>query len=459
MQITRLTEDGLKKSYKIIIPNSDIQKAISVELTKLGSRVKLPGFRPGKVPPAIVKQKYGAEVTHDILEKTISKAIAELVREHITDQKMKLAVAPSVQGIEFADDKDCELIVDLELLPKIEPSDFKKIKLEKFVVEVAESEIDDAIKKIYEEYKHYVPISENRPIKEGDVVHLDIVGKALINKKPTNDISQQLTVNLGEKESVFSGELEKQIIGKSVGDKITVDDVLPQDCENIDWRGAAVHFDAKVESIEELSKVEFGDSFAQVFKFDNLDAFKKTYSEKMQSQSEMVSFMLLKRKLLDSLSEMHTFDVPQSLLETEFNDIWARLQQELNSDPLSNSSDNDDNRTEEELRDEYRKISERRVRLGLLFSELAELYDIKLTDDEIKNEIYKVMYSNPSKAREIMTHFSRDRKAMDSLMAPVMENKVVEYILGQIDLKEVKVDQKTFEKEVAILFPKEESSN
>lgn len=454
MQITPLIEDGLKKSYKIVVSGSDIQKDISAELIKLGSKVKLPGFRPGKVPAAIVKQKYGAEVIHDVLEKTISKAVGELVRQNIKEQDLKLATTPTVRDMDYDEGKDCAITVDLELLPKIEAADFKNIHLDKVVMDVSDAEVEEVVKELHEQYRHFVPLSEGRPAKDGDFVKIEISGKVLVNGKPASEFSSMLTAVPGEENTVFSGALEKQLIGLSVGDKLTIDDVISNDHEKKAWHGAPVHFDAKVVEIKERAHLDLDDSFAKALKFETLEELRKGYAEELKKRADNVSFMLLKRKLLDRLAELHTFDVPPTLLDTEFNEIWGRLQKELESEEIAR--EDDDTRTEEELKDEYRKISERRVRLGLLFSELAEKHNIKLTDDEIRSEVYKLIYSNPTKAKEIIEHFRKNKGAVDALVAPVMENKVVDYILTQIELKEVKVDRKTFEKETALLFPEQD---
>lgn len=339
--------------------------------------------------------------------------------------------------------------MSFELLPEVKPADFSTIELKKYIVDITEAEVDNAIDDIYQDYHHFETPKDARPIQQGDKVSIDIIGPVFINGKVKKS-PPQMSVTAGSEHPLFSGVFEKEVMGKQVEDVIEITDNFGPAPKTEGLKDAEVKFKGKIVGVQEPIKLELNDEFAKAFQYETLGDLKQTIRKKITTETENLSFMILKRSLLDKLAEIHTFPVPEGLIDLEFAQIWKHLQEELNSSPEGNYYAD---KSEEDLKKEYGDIAKRRVQLGLLFSELAAKNDFKPSQEEVQKAIVGVVNKHPDKFEEIIKHYTTNKSALNALMSPVIEDKIVQFILNQVKLADEKIDMQSFQKEVDRLFP------
>lgn len=433
MKISRTSAQGLKQEYSVVVPSADMDNRIHERLTVIGKKVKISGFRPGMVPTTILKQRYGADATQDALETVVRSAVAQISKEN----EIRQAAQPKVSIESFDEGKDLEVKIEFEVLPTIDLKGFDKIKLEKLIVDLPEAEIKKKIEEIVSNHKKFQPLKKERASKDGDLVHLD--AKATVDGKAFSGFEKQLHVTVGSDEKLLSGDLETAVKGISSGDALTVTEKFPADFGNKEVAGKDINLDLKVTSIEEPAKVELNDELAKEFGCENTEDFKKKVQETMEREYVNLSRMRMKRHLLDALNEEYQFELPAAMVENEFNSIWSRLQQELEQARTNGTLEDDDNRSEDDLRQEYRQISERRVRLGLVISEVATNKKIKVEEPEIRQAIFQEAMRYPNQVKEVFAFFQKNPQAVDQIAAPILEDKVVDFILSEVKLTEKKV--------------------
>lgn len=433
MQISKLQVIGLKQEYKVVVPAQDIQKKIDQILQTFGQGTKLPGFRPGKVPVAVLKNRYGPQAMKEALDQTISSGVRQIVQ----DNSLRQATQPSINIVSFEENKDLELTVAIEVLPDINISDFSKISLEKLVVEIPETEVSKKIDELVESHKKYKDLEEPRASKKGDLLHLDVNAK--VDDKPFSGFGSHMHITLGAEEPILFGNIEKALDGSKAGDKVDVEDNFPKDFGDKKLAGKKVQFHFTVTKIEEPIKFKLDETFAKEMGCESVDDLKKRLRESIEKEYSNLARLRLKRHLLDNLSENYKFELPETLVKNEFDGIWKRLQEEMAQARTQGTLDPEDDRPENELRSEYEEIAERRVRLGLLISEVSRINKINVSDEELRQAVYAEAMRYPRQMKEVMEFYRKNSQALDHLAAPILEDKVVDFILAGASLKEKKV--------------------
>ncbi|WP_051908305.1 trigger factor [Candidatus Odyssella acanthamoebae] len=433
MKISRTSAQGLKQEYSVIVPSADMNNRIHDRLTVLGKKVKMAGFRPGMIPTTILKQRYGADATQDALETVVRSAITQISKEN----GIRQAAQPKISVESFDEDKDLEVKIEFEVLPTIDLKGFDKISLEKLIVDLPEAEIAKKVEEIVSNHQKFQPLAKERASKDGDLVHLDAV--ATVDGKAFKGFDKHMHVVVGSEEKLLSGALEDAVKGVKSGDTLQVSEKFPEDFSNKAVAGKDLKLELKVGKIEEPAKVELNDELAKEFGCENVDDFKKRVRETMEREYVNLSRMRLKRHLLDALNTEYTFDLPETMVENEFNAIWTRLQQELEQARQNGTLEDDDNRSEDDLKKEYRDISERRVRLGLVISEVAREKKIKVEDAEVRQAIFQEAMRYPNQVKEVFAFFQKNPQAVEQIAAPILEDKVVDFILTEVKLAEKKV--------------------
>lgn len=433
MKISRTSAQGLKQEYSVIVPSSDMDNRIHERLAVLGKKVKMAGFRPGMIPTTILKQRYGADATQDALENVVHSAIHQISK----DNNIRQAAQPKVSIESFDEGKDLEVKIEFETLPTIDLKGFDKIKIEKLSIELPEAEITKKIDEIVANHKKFEPLKKERATKDGDMVHLDV--DATVDGKKFKGFDSHMHVVVGSEEKLLSGAIESALKGVKSGDTLDVTEQFPEDFSNKAVAGKTLILKLKVGKIEEPAKVELNDDLAKEFGCENVDDFKKRVQETMEREYVNLSRMRMKRHLLDALNSEYIFDLPETMVENEFNAIWTRLQQELEQARQTGNLEDDDNRSEEDLKKEYRDISERRVRLGLVISEVAREKKIKVEDAEVRQAIFQEAMRYPNQVKEVFAFFQKNPQAVEQIAAPILEDKVVDFILSEVKLAEKKV--------------------
>lgn len=433
MQISQLQVNGLKQEYKVIVPAKDIEKKVEERLQAIGKNVRMPGFRPGKTPFSILKQRYGGQA----LEEALNQAVNSGVKTIIKDYSLRQASNPNVSIVTFDEGKDLELKVDVEVLPEVKIKDFSKISLEKLQVEISEAEINKKMDDLVSGHKKYQELKKERAAKKGDMLHLDVVAE--VDGKPFSGFGKQMHVTLGAEEKLLFGNIESALEGAKLNSKVDVDDRFPEDFGDKKLARQPVKFHFTITKIEEPVQFKLDEAFAKEMGCESVDDLKKRVKESMDKEYGNLARLRLKRHLLDKLAEEYNFDLPETLVKNEFEGIWKRLQEELAQAKEQGTLEPEDDRPEEELRMEYQGIAERRVRLGLLISEVSRLNKISVSEEEIRQAIFAEAMRYPRQMKEVFEFYRKNQQAVDHLAAPILEDKVVDFILAGASLKEKNV--------------------
>ena len=439
MQVTETSSEGLKHEFRVVVPASDLEAKLNDRLAQLKDRVRLNGFRPGKVPVAHLKKVYGRSV--------MAEAIEELVRDTntkiVSDNGFKLALEPKVSLPEdkgeieniIAGQADLSYSVALEVVPHIELADFSGIALEKLVAEVGEAEIADALSKIAEQNKPYNPKGEGAKAETGDRVMINFTG-SMDGKPFEGGAGEDVGVNLGS--GTFIPGFEDQLIGIAAGETRTVNVTFPDNYLAEQLAGKAASFEVTAKSVDAPGTLTIDDEFAKTLGLESLDKLREAVKDRLEREYAGASRMKLKRALLDKLDELHKFEVPPSMVEEEFNGVWTTVLNDLKS---QNRSFSDEGTDEEKAKAEYRVIADRRVRLGLVLAEIGDKNSIKVTEEEITRAIVERARQFPGREKELWDYFRNNPNALASLRAPIFEEKVVDFILELAKPTEKKVSR------------------
>lgn len=417
MNVTETSADGLKRAYKIVIPSDQITGQIESKLKELSRTIKLPGFRPGKVPVAVVRQRFGQEIRHEVLEETVRESVQATIR----DRGLRTAVQPSIELDRADEGADLEYTLSIELMPDIEPIDFSQIALERWTVEIGEDEIDRVVTQIAEGNQPVEPVAEARPAVMGDMLMVDYT--ATHESKPL-DSGTDARIDLGA--GVTIAGFDEQLVGAVPGDQRQFELTLPEDYPNEAVAGKTLSYDVSVKQILEKKPVEIDEAFAEKLGFTTLQALRQSVRDQLSSNYNRVTRARLKRQLLDKLAETHDFPVPAGLVDGEFEAIWERLQTEMAE---GRAAEEDKNKSEDELRAEYRGIAERRVRLGLLLAEVGKRNNIEVTRDELNRAVLAEARRYPGQERDVLDFYRKNPEAADGMKAPLFEDKVVDFII------------------------------
>jgi trigger factor len=433
MQITEKNAQGLKREYNVVIAASTIEERMNERLVEVGKQVSLPGFRPGKAPMNLLKKRFGQSVMGEVLD----KAINDTAQSVITEKSLKPAMQPKIELVNFAEGKDLEFDVKVEVLPEIQSPDFKKIELEKWTAKVAEDAVQKSLQNMADANRSTKVVAESRKAKKGDVVVIDFVGKI-------DDVAFEGGTGFDTKLELGSGQFipgfEDQLIGVIAGDRAVVNVTFPKDYGASELAGKDAVFTVTVKEIREYEDAKLDDEFAKKLGVESLTVLQSQTRELMQNNYDRVSRLRLKRNLLDKLSEIETFPVPEGMVDAEFDAIWRQIEQAKASNQLDAE---DAKKSDEELRKEYRAIAERRVRLGLLLSDVGQKNNITVTPEELGRAVMEQATRFRGQEQAVVNYYKNTPEALESLRAPVFEDKVVDFILelAKVTTKEVSIEE------------------
>ena len=427
MQVTETVSDGLKREFKVVVTAADLASKVDGKLVELKDRVRINGFRPGKVPVAHLKRIYGRAVMAETIEAAVREANAQIITERgfklVRDPQVTL---PSEQGaveLVISGDSDLAYTVAIEILPAIELADFKGIELEKLNAEVTEAEIDEAVQRIAEQSRPYVAKDEGAKAETGDRVTIDFTGK--MDGTPfEGGTGGDVALNIGS--GTFIPGFEDQLIGIAVGEKRTVNVIFPQTYPAQHLAGKNAEFDVTAKTVETPKSITVDDEFAKSLGLESLGKLREMVKERITRDHAAMSRQRVKRKLLDELDARHKFTPPPSLVEDEFNNVWKTVVDDLQA---RKRTFEEEDTTEEKAKEEYRGIAERRVRLGLVIAEIGERNNIKVTEDEISRAVMERARQVPGREQEVWNFYRDNPDALASLRAPIFEDKVIDYIL------------------------------
>jgi trigger factor len=445
MQVTETRSEGLQREFKVVVPASDLDAKVNARLNEMKARVQIPGFRPGKVPVSHLKRLYGRSAMAEVIEATVRDANSQIFSE----RGFKLASEPKVtlpteqKEIEklIGGQSDLDYSVAVEILPPIELADFKTLKLERLTAEVTDAAIDEGLKRIAEQNRPFAAKAEGAKAEKGDNVTIDFTGS--IDGKPfEGGTGGDVAVSLGS--GTFIPGFEDQLLGVAVGDKKTINATFPENYASEALAGKAASFDVTVKKIEAPQDVAMDDSFAKNLGLDSLAKLRDAIKERIERDHTGVSRQKLKRQLLDQLDATHKFDPPPSLVKDEFDRVWNQVTSEMTAEKKSFA---DENTTEEKAREEYQKIAERRVRLGLVLAEIGEKNNITVTDEELNRALVEQARQFPGQEQQVWEYYRKNPQAVAGLRAPIYEEKVVDFLLELAKVTDKKVSREDLLKE------------
>src|SRR5580692_11413177 len=439
MQVTESASDGLKREFEVKVPAAALEARVVERLGEMKNRVRINGFRPGKVPLAHLKKLYGRSVMAETIETIVRETNAKIVDE----RGFKLAMEPKVTMPEEA--VEVEKILDgksdlayrlaLEVLPKIELADFSNIKLERLVADVTEAEVDAAVQRFAEETKPYNPKGEGAKVETGDRAMINFSGK-IAGAPFEGGAGEDVGVNVGS--GTFIPGFEEQIIGMAVGETRLVNVTFPSTYTSPQLAGKDAEFEVTVKSIDQPGTVTIDEDYAKSLGLESLAKLRETLKARLQQEHTAQSRQKLKRKLLDQLDQLHKFAGPPTLIGEEFKNVWNVVENDLKTQGRTFA---DEGTTEEKAREEYHAIAERRVRLGLVLAEIGERNAIQVSDDELSRDIVERTRQFPGREQEIWDYYRKNPSALASVRAPLFEEKVVDFILELAKVTEKRVER------------------
>lgn len=430
MQIVETTNQGLKRAYSVTILAGDIAAKIDGEVAKIAPQVRMPGFRPGKVPANLVKKMHGPALHQEALNTTVREAIDKV----IGDNKLRPAMQPQIDLKEgYEEGKDAELTVSLEVLPAIEAPSLDGIKLEKLVVTVSDAEVDEQLGKLAAGAKSFTDAKKGKKAENGDQLIIDFVGK-LDGVAFEGGSATDTALELGA--GRFIPGFEEQLVGVKAGDEKTITVTFPADYPAENLKGQDATFDITVKAVKVPGESKADDDFAKSLGLEGLDQLKGLLRGQLEQETAGLTRTQMKRALLDLLAAGHDFDVPPSMVEAEFQQIWAQLQQEAQNEPDPAAA----LKEIEDEKEDYRGIAVRRVRLGLLLSEIGQANGVEVTQQEMSMLVTQAAQQYRVEDRQRFVEFiQQDPLAAAQLRAPLYEDKVVDFLFDKAEVTEREV--------------------
>jgi trigger factor len=440
-QVQVLKQEGLKHEFVVTVSKQVVDEQRHLKLVEIGKTAKMPGFRPGKIPMQVVEKMHGAAARAEAVDKVISDA----AEQTLSERKLRPAMQPKIELVAFAEDKDVEFKMAVEVLPEVTPGDFGSIALERPTAEVDAAKVDETIIGFAKRSREPQVVSEARPAKMGDILVIDFDGSVDGEKRPGMK-GDDHSLELGSKS--FIDTFEEQLVGSKVGDQKTIDVTFPAQYHAAELAGKKASFDVSVKALKAPATVELNDELATEMGFPSIEKLRERVREDIASDYARVSRAVVKGELMDKLAEMHKFEVPDGLLEAEFAGIWKQVEDAKGRDDLPQE---DKGKSEEELRSEYRTIAERRIRLGLLLAEVATANKIEVSGNELRNALMTEARRYPGQEKAVFDYYTQTQGAMERIRAPLLEEKVVDHIIGK-----AKVTEKKISAEELLKMPEEE---
>ncbi len=436
MQVTETLNSGLKRQIKVSVPAEDMEARLMERLSDAKDKVRLNGFRPGKVPLQHLRKMYGRSFMAEVVNEIISSS----PRNILAERGEKAAMQPEVVMTEdekeaekiLSGGQDFEFSIDYEVIPAIEMKDLSAIKITRQVYDVPEEEIEEQIKKVAESARTYEP--KKGKAADGDRVTIDFVGK-IDGEAFDGGSAEDANLVLGSNQ--FIPGFEEQVVGMKAGDTKAVNVTFPADYGAQHLAGKEAIFDVTVKEVAKPGELEVTDEVAQQLGLESAEKLREIVAGQIESQFGSITRQKAKRQLLDALDEEFKFEAPSKLIDAEFNNIWTQVTRELEQ---AGRSFADEETTEDEARAEYQRLAERRVRLGLVLAEIGENAGVQVSDDELQRALFDQIRRVPqNQQQEVYDFYRNNPSALANIRAPLFEEKVVDHLLAEVKVEDIKV--------------------
>ncbi len=425
-RIYEMKKQKLAHSFTVVIPAKEFEDKITAKLEEVRKEAKIQGFRPGQAPLNLIKTKYENAVKGEVLDDLVQEKATKTLEEN----KIRPALRPKIELTTFEDGKDIEFKMDVEALPEIKPTDLTKLEVKKLVSVATDKEINAALEKLANAKKTTAPCDEKRETKTGDVIVIDFTG-TIDGEEFKGGKGKDYYLALGS--NTFIPGFEEQLTGKNIGDEVDVNVSFPENYHAKDLAGKKALFKTVIKELRQMVTPAIDDEFAKMFGCDTLDKLKEMIKTELDKEYQNVARMHTKRALLDALAETHSFEVPQGMVDLEFNSIWQQFEEAKKNNQLD---EEEKSKSEDDLKTEYKAIAERRVRLGLLLAEIANENKITLTQDDLTKAVMQEARRYPGQEKIVFEYYQKNPQALDALKAPLFEEKVVDHILTVVKINE-----------------------
>jgi trigger factor len=437
MQINETSAEGLTRKYQVTIGADEVERTMQRRLKEIAKTVSLPGFRPGKVPVSVVKQRFGQSIMGEVLEQAVNESSAETLK----DKNLRPALQPTIEISSFGEGKDLVYDMKVEILPDVALPDLSGISLERLKPELPDSDIDDALKNLADRYRKSETVTDGSALETGDIAVIDFVG-SIDGEEFAGGSATDQPLELGS--GRFIPGFEEQLTGAKTGDHVTIKVSFPADYGAEHLAGKDASFEVDVKEVKRKLPPMIDDALAEEVGLENLESLRSTIREQMISDYDRLGRQKLKRDLLDKLAETHDFTVPAGMVEIEFNTIWKQFEEERERAKAAGTYQAELADDEEKTKAEYRSIAERRVRLGLLLAEIGKDANIQVTQDEVNRAIMAQARQYRGQEKAIIDFYKGNPDALQALRAPLYEDKVVDHIFEKVTLTDKLLPPKEF---------------
>ena len=447
MKISETKAEGLLREYSILITAAEIDEQVSAKLTELAATVNMPGFRPGKVPMSVVKSRFGPQVQGEALK----NALDEGARQAIEDNELRLASQPSVDIKAYDEGKDLEAALSCEIMPEISMPDLAALKIEKPMLEAGKAEVDEALNNIADANRPTIEVTSKRAAKDGDVVVIDFVGR-IDGEAFEGGAAEGHSLELGS--ASFIPGFEEGLVGAKSGETRDVTVHFPEDYQATHLAGKPAVFEVTVKELREKGEVAIDDELAARLGFDDLGALRDAVAGQINGQHATALRQALKKNVLDALADGEAFDIPPSLYASEYENV-ARAMNPNAPEPHNHDHDHDhdhdedhvhlaaDEGMDDDAKSEAKAVAERRVRLGLLLTEVGRVNNVEVTEDDTRQAVFEEARRYPGQEQQVLEYFQTNKEAMQQLAGPIFEDKTVDFILEMATVTEVQTDVET----------------
>ncbi len=428
MQVTEVSADGLKREYKVVVPADEIEGRVVKRLDELRQTIRMPGFRPGKVPVSLLRKQYGRSVMGEVLEQAVNQGSQKAISDH----ELRPALQPKIEVTSFDEGANLEFTMAVEVLPAVPAVDLKAIELTRLSAEVTDETVAERLQSFARRFQEFAPPAEPRSAREGDRLTISFEGR-VDGELFDGGKAEELPLVLGS--GFMIPGFEDQLVGRSAGEEVTVDVTFPADFPKPELAGKPAGFAVQIKELAEPQPVELDDELAKAQGFDSLEALKGAIRESIEREYAQLARLRLKRALLDRLAERYRFEVPPGMVDLEFDTIWKQLQEEFERSGGAEAA----GKSEDELKEEYRAIADRRVRLGLLLSEIGQANELRVEQSELNAAVGAQARRYPGQEDKVIEYFRRNPQAIEQLRAPLYEDKVVDFVLQMATVTEQNV--------------------
>jgi trigger factor len=438
MQITQTVSEDLHRQFTVTVPASELDSRVNARLEEMKSKINMKGFRPGKAPVSFLKKQFGKSVMGEVVE----AAVSEGSQKAISDNALKPALQPRIEPVgdvqDVVDGKaDLTFNVIVDLMPEFTTADVTKLEVERITADITDADIDEALDRLAQNTRAYAARPEGEAAQNDDTVLIDFTG-SIDGVEFDGGKGSDFNLVLGSGQ--FIPGFEEQLIGAKAGDTVDVNVTFPEQYQAAELAGKTALFVVAVKEVKAPLESKIDDELAKKLGLDDLATLKERVRDQLKTDYAQASRLHLKRRILDALDNVHDFPLPPAMVEHEFANIWAQVEEELKREGKTAA---DEGKTEDELKAEYRQIAERRVRLGLVLGKLGEQNSITIAPDEVQRAIMARARQFPGQEQQVFQYYANTPQAQAEIRAPLFEEKVVDFIAELAQVRERKVDKDT----------------